>query len=135
MHRPEGVQVGMPGAIQYFNSTMSLVFVSIGGATYKQDWEEVLADTATAEDFAMKVADIAKLYNVGVEIDYGESANPRLTELEAFIRKYRESFKFTEYPSPPSFLTIDFGQGAQFVGPIANWSAYNAFDPTLASAS
>lgn len=112
-----GVRVGMPGAIKYFNETMSLVFVSIGGITYTESWEEVLVDVPTAENFAVKVADIAKLYNVGVEIDYEESADPHLVELEAFVRKYRELIPFEPAdPSPPSFLTLDFGQGAQFMG-------------------
>ena len=122
----------MPGAIDYFSQAMNLVFVSIGGATYTASWEEALQTNATAENFAEKVADIATMYNVGVEIDYEESASPLLPQLEAFIRKYRDIHPFEPWdqnPSPPSFLTLDFGQGAQFMGPIANWVAHNAFKP------
>lgn len=130
----DGVRVGMPGAIEYFNATMDLVFVSIGGATYTDSWEEVLADDATAEAFADKVVAIARKYNVGVEIDYEESADPLLGPLEAFVRRYRDPvvgipFESGADPSPPSFLTIDFGQGAQFMGKTADWVARNAFDP------
>lgn len=42
--RGDGVRKGMPGAIEYFNSTMDRVFLSIGGATYTESWEEALLD-------------------------------------------------------------------------------------------
>jgi hypothetical protein len=40
----DGVRKGMPGAIEYFNSTMERVFLSIGGVTYTDSWEEVLLE-------------------------------------------------------------------------------------------
>ena len=75
------------------------------------------------------------MYDVGIEIDYEESANPRLPELEHFIRTYRSIYAFDPGTDPPpkSMLTIDIGQGAQFMGPIANWLALNAFDPGKSS--
>jgi hypothetical protein len=130
----KGVWVGMPGAIDYFSQAMNLVFVSIGGATYTASWEEALQINATEENFAKKVADNMTMYNVGVEIDYEESASPLLLQLETFIRKYRDMHPFEPWdqnPSPPSFHTLDFGQGAQFMGPMANWVAHKAFKPSL----
>ena len=65
--------------------------------------------------FALKVVDIARYYNVGIEIDYEESAAPLLAELETFMQTYRNEIPFDDSPDPypPSLLTIDFGQGAQ----------------------
>ena len=119
----KGVRVGMPGAIDYFKGEgMDLVFLSIGGATYTSFWEEVLADNATAGDFATKVAAIAQFYQVGIEIDYEQSSSPNLAGLEHFVKTYRRIIPFTDVDwTPESFLTLDFGQGAQFMGPIANW--------------
>jgi hypothetical protein len=106
-----GVRKGIPGAIDYFREKMDLVFISIGGITYTESWEEALAENAT--EFADKVAAIATEYNCGVEIDYEESSAPMLTELETFIKRYREHHPFNNsaIPPPPSFLTLDFGQG------------------------
>mgnify|MGYP000437831976 CR=1 FL=1 len=90
---------------------MDLVFMSIGGVTYTESWEEALAENAT--EFADKVAAIAERYNCGIEIDYEESSAPMLAELETFIKRYRvhHPFEAVANPSPPSFLTLDFGQG------------------------
>ena len=121
----DGVRKGMPGAIKYFYddtnayaNPMDLVFVSIGGATYKDDWEVVLSDNATAMEFADKVAAIATTLDAGVEIDYEESANPRLEQLEAFVKQYRTHYPYEHMSTlqdgdRPKFLTLDFGQGAQ----------------------
>ena len=118
-----GVRSGMPGAVQYFkDGGMDLVFLSIGGATYNQYWEDVLINNDTAGDFASKVASIASDLGVGIEIDYEESASPNLGGLEHFIKTYRSIIPYNDTAwTPQSFLTIDFGQGAQFMGPIANW--------------
>lgn len=126
----KGVRIGMPGAIDYFKGEgMDLVFLSIGGATYTSFWEEVLKTNATAEDFATKVAAIAQFYQVGIEIDYEESSSPNLAGLEHFVKTYRSIIPYNHtYWTPESFLTLDFGQGAQFMGPIANWVAKNAFN-------
>ena len=61
------------------------------------------------------MVDIARYYNVGIEIDYEESAAPLLTELGTFMQTYRGAITFDDSadPYPPSLLTIDFGQGAQ----------------------
>lgn len=120
----------MPGVIDYFNNTMARVFVSVGGATYKDSWETALQTNPKL--LADKCCAIAERYNVGIEIDYEESANPLLRELEAFIVQYRDAtncpFEPGPTPSAKSLLTIDFGQGAQFMAKTANWVAHNAFD-------
>ncbi|KAL3783387.1 hypothetical protein ACHAW5_004884 [Stephanodiscus triporus] len=126
----KGVRIGMPGAIEYFKGEgMNLVFLSIGGVSYTSFWEEVLVNNATAGDFATKVAAIAQFYQVGIEIDYEESASPNLAGLEHFVKTYRSIIPYNDtYWTPASFLTLDFGQGAQFMGPTANWVAKNAFN-------
>lgn len=42
------------------------------------------------------------MYDVGIEIDYEESANPRLPELEHFIRTYRSAHAFEQGTDPSS---------------------------------
>ena len=75
----------------------------------------LLFNLFSATMFALKVVDIARYYNVGIEIDYEESAAPLLAELETFMQTYRNEIPFDDSanPYPPSLLTIDFGQGAQ----------------------
>ena len=138
-----GVRKGIPGAITYFKDTlgMSLVFISVGGATYREDWETALATDAFG--FGEKCAAIANHYGVGIEIDYEGSTDPYLTELEEFINGYRTyadpnrgnqvltAYDASSNPLPQSFLTIDLGQGAQFMGDVANWVAQNAFGSDL----
>ena len=136
----DGLRKGIPGAITYFkNMGMSLVFISCGGATYTEFWEEVLS--TDPEGFGRKCAAIANTYGVGFEIDFEASTDPPLEALERFIRAYR-TYEDPTYgsatayndgslsaPLPQSFLTIDLGQGAQFMGVMANWVAQNAFGP------
>ena len=108
---------------------MSLVFISTGGATYTEFWVEVLS--TDPEGFGRKCAAIANKYGVGFEIDYEASSDPPLEALEKFIVAYRTYDPATAYdpgstPLPQSFLTIDLGQGAQFMGAMANWVAQTA---------
>ena len=136
----KGVRVGMPDAVQYFkDGGMDLVFLSIGGATYTSFWEQVLVNNATAGDFAAKVAAIANELGVGIEIDYEESASPNLAGLEHFVKTYRSIIPYDDMNwAPQSFLTIDFGQGAQFMGPVANWVVgviFHSYRPSLFSFS
>ena len=80
---------------------------------------------------------------MGFEIDFEASTDPPLEALEKFIVAYRtyedpneNGQVLTAYndgslstPLPQTFLTIDLGQGAQFMGVMANWVAQNAFGP------
>jgi len=125
----DGVRVGMNQTlVDWYKDKNIFVFFSVGGITYTEDWEEALAENPVL--LAQKCADIANKYGVGIEIDYEESSNPMLTELETFIRSYRDIIPFNPTSGEPaSFLTLDFGQGAQFMGPTADWVARNAFKP------
>jgi hypothetical protein len=67
-----GIPIGMNSAvISYFESKGVRVMMSIGGASYKKDWDKALSTNPM--QLGINAANAAKQFNVGVEIDYETS--------------------------------------------------------------
>ena len=130
----DGVRVGMSHeVVDWYKQHGVMVMFSIGGITYTEDWELALEENAA--ELGRQAARIAHEYGVGIEIDYEESSSPLLNELHVFITAYRNYIHTdgsnTKYEAsmtrPETVLTIDLGQGAQFMGKTANYVALNCF--------
>ena len=109
----DGVPTAMnASAVSYFESRGVRVMFSIGGQTYTSDWDTALStDPAT---LGTNAANVAKQFNVGIEIDYENSSNPNLSGLEAFINAYRTVIPYDPTGNNAAArLTIDFGAGDQ----------------------
>jgi len=74
-------------ATTYFQSKNKTVFFSIGGAAYISDWTW-LTDKNAATQAGSAAGDIAKTYNVGIEIDYEGWTDPS-SGMSAFIAAFR----------------------------------------------
>src|ERR1700756_5513079 len=75
-----GIPVGMNAAvISYFQSRGVRVMMSIGGASYRKNWDKALSSNPTK--LGTNAANAAKQFGVGMEIDYENSSTPKLTGL------------------------------------------------------
>jgi hypothetical protein len=110
-----GVPRGMTSAIvNYFTGRGVRVMLSIGGITYVDDWNTAL-DTNGAQ-LGRNAAAVAAQLGVGMEIDYEENSNPRLSALQAFIDAYRAATPYDASGSHPAArLTIDVAAGDRWL--------------------
>lgn len=77
-----GIPIGMNTAvINYFQSRGVRVMLSIGGASYRKDWDKALSSNPTK--LGINAANAAKQFNVGMEIDYENSSGPNLMDCKA----------------------------------------------------
>jgi hypothetical protein len=83
---------------------------SIGGASYKKDWDKELSSNPTQLGI-----NAAKQFNVGMEIDY-ESSSPNLTGLQSFVTAYRSVVPYDATGANyAARLTIDLGDGDTYL--------------------
>jgi hypothetical protein len=119
----QGVPIGMTqDVVNYFKAKNIRVMLSIGGITYVSDWNTALDTNAT--QLGINAAELAHRLGVGIEIDYEENSNPRLTGVQAFINAYRSYVypvdgKGTQYDAtganPAARLTIDLAAGDRWL--------------------
>jgi hypothetical protein len=103
--------------VNYFRSHGIQVMISIGGISYTDDWNTVLANPQDASSLGTKAAELALGLGVGVEIDYEEHTDPNLDGLDLFIEAYREIIPFNPQ-DPAARLTIDVAAGVQYLTDI-----------------
>ena len=124
-----GIPIGMNSSVvSYFQSKGVRVMFSIGGATYKKDWDSALGTNAT--QLGINAANAAKQFNVGMEIDY-ESTKPNLTGLAEFVSAYRSVVPYD--PTGENYaarLTIDLGNGDTYLTPLADYAVTNWLNPS-----
>jgi hypothetical protein len=120
-----GIPIGMTTAVvNYFQSKGVRVMMSIGGISYTKDWTKALSTNPV--QLGMNAANVAKQFNVGMEIDYEKSSNPNLTRLQQFVNAYRSVLPYD--PTGNNFaarLTIDLGDGDTYLTAIANYATTN----------
>jgi hypothetical protein len=124
-----GIPIGMnTSVINHFESEGVRVMMSIGGASYKKDWDKALSTNPTK--LGINAANAAKQFNVGMEIDY-ESSNPNLTGLQEFVNAYRSVVPYDPTGANyPSRLTIDLGNDDLYLTPLANYATTNWLNTT-----
>lgn len=120
-----GIPTGMnTNAVSYFENRGVRVQFSIGGQTYTSDWDTALATNPTA--LGTNAANAAKMFNVGMEIDYENNKNPNLTGLQAFVNAYRAVLPYDATgANEAARLTIDLGAGDTYLTAIANYASTN----------
>src|SRR6201988_1956933 len=120
-----GIPVGMNTAvINYFQSHGVRVMMSIGGASYKKDWDKALSTNPT--QLGINAANAAKQFGVGMEIDYENSSSPNLTGLAAFVNAYRSVVPYDPTgANPAARLTIDLGAGDQYLTNLSRYATAN----------
>jgi len=121
----KGVPVGMnTSVISYFQNRGVRVMMSIGGASYKKNWDKALSANPTQLGLNAEAA--AKQFNVGMEIDYENSSNPNLTGLQQFVSAYRSQIAYDASGSNNAArLTIDLGDGDTYLTKLANYAVTN----------
>ena len=120
-----GIPVGMNTAvINYFQSRGVRVMMSIGGASYRKNWDKALSANPTK--LGLNAAAAAKQFNVGMEIDYENSSSPDLTGLQQFVSAYRSQIPYDATGSSyPARLTIDLGDGDTYLTKLAAYAVSN----------
>ncbi len=120
-----GIPVGMNAAvISYFQSRGVHVMMSIGGASYRKNWDKALSSNPT--QLGLNAAAAAKAFNVGMEIDYENSSSPNLTGLQKFVTAYRSQIPYDPTGgSYPARLTIDLGNDDLYLTKLANYAVTN----------
>jgi hypothetical protein len=120
-----GIPVGMNTAvINYFQSKSVRVMMSIGGASYKKNWDKALSSNPT--QLGINAANAAKKFNVGMEIDYENSSSPNLTGLQQFVTAYRSQIPYDAMGANyAARLTIDLGDGDTYLTKLANYAVTN----------
>jgi hypothetical protein len=120
-----GIPIGMNTAVvNYFESRGVRVMMSIGGASYRKDWDKALSSNPT--QLGINAANAAKQFNVGMEIDYENSSSPNLAGLQAFVTAYRSVISYD--PTGANYaarLTIDLGDGDTYLTKLANYAVTN----------
>ncbi len=129
-----GIPKGMTSdVVRYFTDRDIRVMLSLGGITYTDAWNSALDSDPVL--LAEKAAAAAETLGVGIEIDYEENSNPRLTALETFIHTYRTLHPFDPRGEDPAArLTIDLAAGDRWLIDIcrkatAEWLTVD--DPVL----
>ena len=121
----KGFPIGMNSAvINYFQSKGVRVMLSIGGASYKKDWDKALSTNPT--QLGINAANAANALNVGMEIDYENSSSPNLNGLQSFVTAYRSVVPYD--PTGKNYaarLTLDLGDGDTYLTSLANYAVTN----------
>lgn len=120
-----GIPVGMNAAvITYFQSRGVRVMMSIGGASYRKNWDKALSSNPTK--LGTNAANAAKQFGVGMEIDYENSSSPNLTGLQQFVTAYRSVIPYDATGSNyAARLTIDLGNDDLYLTKLANYAVNN----------
>ncbi|HYM78649.1 MAG TPA: hypothetical protein VE377_21950 [Candidatus Dormibacteraeota bacterium] len=120
-----GIPVGMNTAvISYFQSRGVRVMMSIGGASYRKNWDKALSTNPTA--LGINAANAAKQFNVGMEIDYENSSSPNLSGLQSFVTAYRSVVPYDATGANyAARLTIDLGDGDTYLTKLAGYAVTN----------
>jgi hypothetical protein len=120
-----GIPIGMNTAvISYFQSRGVRVMMSIGGASFKKNWDKALGSNPTK--LGINAANAAKQFNIGMEIDYENSSNPNLSGLQQFVSAYRSVVAYDASGSNNAArLTIDLGDGDTYLTKLANYAVTN----------
>jgi hypothetical protein len=120
-----GIPIGMNSAlINYFQSKGVRVMMSIGGASYRKNWDKALSANPT--QLGLNAANAAKQFDVGMEIDYENSSSPNLTGLQQFVTAYRSVIAYD--PTGANYaarLTIDLGNDDLYLTKTANYATTN----------
>jgi hypothetical protein len=120
-----GIPIGMNSAvINYFQSKGVRVMMSIGGASYRKNWDKALSTNST--QLGLNAANAAKQFDVGMEIDYENSSSPNLTGLQQFVTAYRSVIAYD--PTGANYaarLTIDLGNDDLYLTKTANYATTN----------
>jgi hypothetical protein len=121
----KGIPIGMNTAvINYFQSRGVRVMMSIGGASFRKNWDKALGSNPT--QLGINAANAAKQFGVGMEIDYENSSSPNLSGLQQFVSAYRSQIPYD--PSGANFaarLTIDLGDGDTYLTKLAAYAVTN----------
>lgn len=120
-----GIPVGMNTAvINYFQSRGVRVMMSIGGASFRKNWDKALGSNPT--QLGINAANAAKQFNVGMEIDYENSSGPNLTGLQSFVSAYRSVVPYDATgQNYAARLTIDLGDGDTYLTKLAGYAVAN----------
>ena len=120
-----GIPVGMNTAvINYFQSRGVRVMMSIGGASYRKNWDKALS--ANPAKLGLNAAAAAKQFNVGMEIDYENSSSPNLSGLQQFVSAYRSQIPYDATgANHAARLTIDLGDGDLYLTKLAAYAVSN----------
>ncbi len=120
-----GIPIGMNTAvINYFQSRGVRVMFSIGGASYRKNWDKALSSNPTK--LGINAANAAKQFNVGVEIDYENSSSPNLSGLQSFVTAYRSQIRYDATGANfAARLTIDLGNDDLYLTKLANYAVTN----------
>ena len=121
----KGIPVGMNATvINYFQSRGVRVMMSIGGASYRKNWDKALSTNPT--QLGLNAAAAAAALNVGMEIDYENSSSPNLAGLQKFVTAYRTQIPYDA--SGTNFaarLTIDLGNDDLYLSKLATYAVTN----------
>ena len=120
-----GIPIGMNSSvISYFASHHVRVMMSIGGASYRKDWDKALSSNPT--QLGINAANAAKQFNVGMEIDYENSSSPNLAGLQQFVTAYRSVVPYDATgANNAARLTIDLGNDDLYLTKLANYATAN----------
>lgn len=120
-----GIPIGMNTAvINYFQSHGVRVMMSVGGASYRKNWDKALSSNPT--QLGINAANAAKAFNVGMEIDYENSSSPNLTGLQQFVTAYRSQISYDASGSNyAARLTIDLGNDDLYLTKLAAYAVTN----------
>jgi hypothetical protein len=120
-----GIPIGMNAAvINYFQSHGVRVMMSIGGASFRKNWDKALSTNPT--QLGTNAANAAKAFNVGMEIDYENSSTPNLTGLQQFVTAYRSKIPYdASGANYAARLTIDLGNDDLYLTKLAAYSVAN----------
>lgn len=120
-----GIPVGMNATvINYFQSKGVRVMMSIGGASYRKNWDKALNSNPTK--LGINAANAAKQFDVGMEIDYENSSGPNLTGLQSFVTAYRSVVPYDATgANNAARLTIDLGNDDLYLTKLANYAVTN----------
>jgi hypothetical protein len=120
-----GIPIGMTTAVvNYFQSKGVRVMMSVGGASFRKNWDKALSSNPT--QLGINAANAAKQFNVGMEIDYENSSSPNLTGLQSFVTAYRSRIAYDATGANfPARLTIDLGDGDLYLTKLANYATTN----------
>lgn len=118
-----GLKRGMtPEVVRYFKSRGIRVSLSIGGVTYREDWNRALAENP--RQLGLNAAELARRLGVGIEIDYEENREPNLAGLQRFIDAYRSVHPYdASGRNHAARLTIDLAAGTYWLAPLAQKAA------------
>jgi len=120
-----GIPVGMNTAvINYFQSRGVRVMLSIGGASYRKNWDKALNSNPT--QLGINAANAARQFNVGMEIDYENSSTPNTSGLQQFVSAYRSQIAYdASGANYAARLTIDVGDGDTYLTKLENYAVTN----------